>query len=99
MMPFHCGNELARNRAAEDLIGELKSTAARQRFHANLAVAELAVSPCLLLMAALSLGAAADGFAIRHLGGLERDLRVIALFKARDDGFDRSEEHTSELQS
>ena len=52
---FDGGDEVARNGAAEDLVGELEAAAARQRLHADLAVAELAVAAGLLLVAALAL--------------------------------------------
>ncbi len=51
------------------------------------AVAELAVAAGLLL-AALSVGLASDGFAIGNLGSFESDFGVVALFEARDDGLD-----------
>ena len=55
-MPFSTGgNELARDRAAEDLVDELEVAAARQRLHRDLAVAELAVAAGLLLVAAVRL--------------------------------------------
>ncbi len=53
---FHGGNELPRNRAAEDVVDELEVAAARQRLHLDLAVAELSVSAGLLLVAAVRLG-------------------------------------------
>ena len=34
------------------------------------------------------LGLGADGFAVGHLGRLERDFGVVALFEAADDGLD-----------
>jgi hypothetical protein len=87
-MPFSmAGNEVARHRAAEDFVAELEAAAARQRLHANFAVAKLAVAAGLLLVPALRLGLAADGFAIRHLGRLERDFGVVALLEPAHDGF------------
>ena len=85
---FDGGNEVARDCAAEDFVGELEAGAARQRLHANFAVAELAVAAGLLFVAAVGLGLGADGFAIGNLGRLERDLGVVALFEAADDGLD-----------
>ena len=49
---------LPRNRAAEDVVLELEVAAARQRLHADLAVAELPVPARLLLVAAVRLGRA-----------------------------------------
>ena len=55
---FDRGYELARNGAAEDLVGELEAAAARQRLHPDLAVAELAVAAALLLVASVGFGLA-----------------------------------------
>ena len=88
-MPFSmAGMKLRGNGAAEDFVGELEAAAAGQGLHADLAVAELAVAAGLLLVAALGLGLGADGFAIGHLGRLEGDFGVVALFEAADDGLD-----------
>ena len=58
-MPFlDRGDELARDRAAEDLVDELEVAAARQRLDLDLAVAELAVAAGLLLVPAVRLGRA-----------------------------------------
>src|SRR5437016_3924706 len=75
------GNVVARDGAAENVIHELELTAARQRFHLDLAVAVLAVSAGLLLVAALHIRFAADGLAIWHLGRLEHDFSVIPLLE------------------
>ena len=56
-----------------------KSLAARQRLHADLAVAELAVAAGLLLVAAVALGRGLDGLAVGDLGLLEVDLDLVAL--------------------
>ena len=62
-MPFSIGgNEVARNRAAENLVGELEFPAARQRLHANPAIAELPVAAGLLLVPALHVGASREWF-------------------------------------
>ncbi len=56
-MPFStAGHELPRDRAAEDVVLELEVAAARQRLHADLAVAELPVAAGLLLVPAVRLG-------------------------------------------
>ena len=58
-MPFStAGMKFLRDRAAEDVVDELEVRAARQRLHADLAVAELAVAAGLLLVAAVRLGRA-----------------------------------------
>ena len=52
----------------------------------DFAVAKLAVTAGLLLVAALRVGFAADGFAIGNLGRFQRDFSVVALLEAADDG-------------
>ena len=64
------GDEVAGDGAAEDFAGELEAAAAGEGLHADFAVAELAVAAGLLLVAALGLGLAADGFAVGDLAGL-----------------------------
>ena len=85
---FDGGDEVAGDGAAEDFVAELEAAAAGQWLHANLAVAELAVAAGLLLVASRRLDLGADGLAVRHLGRFERDLGVVALFEAADDGLD-----------
>ena len=71
-MPFStAGMKFLGIDAAEDLVGEFELAAARQRLHADPAIAELAVTAGLLLVAALDVGRAADRFAIRDLGRLQ----------------------------
>ena len=82
------GNEVARDGSAEDIVDELKAGAALERLDANLAVAELAVASGLFFVAAMRVGASPDGFAIRNLWRLERDLGMVAAAKFGDDGFD-----------
>ena len=72
-MPFStAGNELPRDRTAEDVVDELEVAAARQRLELDLAVAELAVAAGLLLVPAVRFGRRGDGFAI----GDARQLQV-----------------------
>jgi hypothetical protein len=85
---FDGGDEIARDCAAEDFVGEFESGSARLRLHADFAVAELAVAAGLLFVAAVGLGLAANGFEVGNLGRLERDFSVVALFEAADDGLD-----------
>src|SRR3954463_265218 len=61
-------NVVLGNGAAEDVINELEVRAARQRLHLDFAIAVLAVSAGLLLVASLHVGAPADGLAIRDFG-------------------------------
>ena len=85
---FDGRDEIARDCAAENFVGEFESGSARLRLHANFAVAELAVAAGLLFVAAVGLGLGANGFEVGNLGRLKRDLSVIALFEAADDGLD-----------
>ena len=62
--------------------------AARQRLHADPAIAELAVAAGLLLVPALHVGLAANGFAIRNLGRVQFHVHAVALLQAADDDFD-----------
>ena len=62
--------------------------AARQRLHANPAVAELAVAAGLLLVAALHVGLSANGFAIRNFRRVQLDVDAVALLQAADDDLD-----------
>ena len=82
------GNELPRNRAAEDVVLEHEVCAARQRLHPDLAVAELAVAAGLLLVAAVRLDRRGDRLAIRDPGRLEVHLDAEAPFQLRDGDLD-----------
>ena len=81
-------DEVAGDGAAKDFAGKLEAAAAGERLHADFAVAELAVAAALLFVASVSLGLAADGFAIGDLGRFQRDFGVVALLEPRNDGFD-----------
>ena len=74
--------------AAEDFVDELEVSAVGQRFHLDLAIAELTVSARLLLVATLHVGLAANGLAIRHLWRLQDDLGVVAVLQLRNHDFD-----------
>ena len=82
------GNELPRDRAAEDLVDELELAAARQRLHADLAVAELAVAAGLLLVPAVRLDARGDRLAIRDARRLEQHFDAEAPLQLRDRDLD-----------
>ena len=62
--------------------------AARQRLHANPAIAELAVAAGLLLVPALYLGLATNGFAIRNFRRVQLHVHAVALLQTADDDFD-----------
>ncbi len=69
-------NVVLRDRAAEDAIDELKALAAPKRCDPYPAVAELPMAAGLLLVTALNIGCAANGFAIRNLRSFQRDIHV-----------------------
>ena len=71
---LHGRDELARNRAAEHLVGEVEVRAPGQRLDADPAVAELPVAAGLLLVAAVRLGARRDGLAVGDARELQVDL-------------------------
>ena len=85
---FNGRYEVARNGAAEDFVGELEFFAAREWFHADPAIAELAVTAGLFLVAALHTGGAADGFAVRNFRRVQLHFDTIAAFQAADDNFE-----------
>src|SRR4051812_7597194 len=78
---LHGRNKVLRNCAAENVVHELELSAPRERFHLDFAIAVLAVTTSLFLVASLNVGAAANRLAIRHLGSFQVHLRVVALFK------------------
>ena len=81
-------NPVARDRAAENVVNELDAFAAFDGLHLDAADAELAVAAGLFFVFAFGVGFAANGFAIRNLGRLEREIDVVALVKLGDDDFD-----------
>ena len=88
-MPFStAGMNCARDRAAEDLVDELELAAARQRLHADLAVAELAVAAGLLLVAAVRLDARRDRLAVGDAWRLQLHLDAEAALQLRDRHLD-----------
>ena len=76
---LHRRNVVLGNGAAEDIVHELESRAARQRLHAHAADAELAVAAGLLLVLAFGVGFGAYGLAVGHLGRLQRHVHLEAL--------------------
>ena len=85
---FDGGDVVLGDGAAEGVIDELKLSATGERRHSDFAIAELAVSAGLLLVASLHVGGAANGFAVGNLGRLEDDLGVVAALEFADDDFD-----------
>src|SRR4029453_1073526 len=81
-------HELAWNGAAEDVVLEAEVAAARQRLHADLAVAELAMAAGLLLVAPVRLDGRGDGLAVRNPGGLQVPLDAEPAFQLRDGDLD-----------
>src|SRR6185369_15853272 len=61
---FHGRDELARNRAALDLVEELEAAPARQRLDAQVDLAELAGTAALLLVPVVAFRWRRDGFAV-----------------------------------
>src|SRR5271154_5484033 len=87
-MPFFDGGgEISGDGAAGDFVFESEFFAAGQGLDANPAIAELAVAAGLLLVAALDVGSAADGFAIRNFGSVQFHVDAVALLQAADDDF------------
>ena len=72
------GDELAGDRAADDLVDELEAAAALERLDPHERDAELAVTAGLLLVLALGLGLVRDGLAVRdlHVLGLDLDAEL-----------------------
>ena len=85
---FDRRDELARDRAAEDVVDELEVGAARQRLDLDLAVAELAVAAGLLLVAAVRLGGGLDRLAVGDARRLEVDVDAEAPLQLRDGHLD-----------
>ena len=81
-------HELARDRAAEDVVDELEVAAARQRLELHLAVAELAVAAGLLLVPAVRLGRRGDRLAVGDARQLQVDLDAEAALQLRDRDLD-----------
>ena len=78
------GDELARDHAALDRVGERVALAARQRLEAHPAVAELAASARLLLVPPLRLRRRRDRLAVRDAGLLGRHVHVVLPLHALD---------------
>src|SRR3984893_526991 len=86
--PFDGRNPVPWYRATENVVDELDALTSLNRLHLDAANAELAVSTGLLLVLAFGVGFAANGFAVGDLGGLEREVNVIALVQLGDYDFD-----------
>ena len=88
-MPFSTAGTNCRGiDAAEDVVLELEVAAARQRLHADLAVAELAVAAGLLLVPAVRLGGRRDRLAVGNPRRLEVDLDAEPPLQLRDGDLD-----------
>ena len=81
-------DEVARDRAAVDVVHELEVLAAGQRLDADAAVGELPVAAGLLLVAAVGLGLLRDRLAVGDLRRMEDDLDAVALLQARHRDLD-----------
>ena len=72
-------NELVGDRAADHLVDELESRAARQRLDSQVHLAELARAAGLLLVAAMAFRPARDGLAIGNARRMRLDVHAVAL--------------------
>src|SRR6266481_2177984 len=75
---FHCGNVVLWDGAAEDVVDELESTAASQRFHFDFAIAKLPVSAALFLVTSVRVGSAANRFPVRNFRRFQHYFGVVA---------------------
>src|SRR5204863_9662998 len=78
---------IPRYRAAENLVGELEFSAARQRLHLDPAIAELSVTAGLLLMTALNVRRPADRLPVRDFRGFQRHVHPVTALQAADHDF------------
>src|SRR6185437_15656192 len=74
---FNGGNVVAWDCTAKNIVHKFKTAASRKGLDADLAVAELAVSSGLLLVAAMPFGARSNCFAIGNFWSFECDFCVI----------------------
>ncbi len=72
-----CGNIIARDRAADNLIDELETFPRRERLDLEPSIAELAAAPGLFFQLSLGAGATANGFLVRDFGRLQNDFRAV----------------------
>ena len=79
---------LLRNRASKYFVGELKLRTSRERFNANLAISELAVTAGLFLVPPLDVSLTTDGFSVRNSGRFEVYVHSVAPLQARDSHLD-----------
>ena len=85
---FDRGNEIAWNGAAKTSLANSNLPPRGERLQADPAIAELAVTAGLFLVAALHFGSAANGFAIRNFRSVQLDVDAVALLQAAHDHFD-----------
>ncbi len=81
-------DELARDRAAEDVVHELEVGAALQRLHANLAVSELTVAAGLLLVTSVRFGRCLDRLAVGNARRLQVHVHAEAALELGDGDLD-----------
>ena len=84
---FHCGDEVARDIAADDLIEKLKTFTTPFGGNPQKYLAELPPSARLLLVSILRIGVAADRFSIGNPRHLHINLHAKPLFQATNDNF------------
>src|SRR5436305_15333601 len=78
---FYCGDEILGDGAAEDVVDEFEFSAAGERLHFDFAIAVLAVSAGLFLVASLDVGFAGNGFAIGKLRCFPVGLGVVSVLR------------------
>src|SRR6185369_15904180 len=81
---------ILRNRAAENLIHELESSAARQTFEDTRSFGELAPAPGLFFMPPNNLGPALKGFQVSDLRRMKLDFNTVSSFQLVHRHFDVS---------
>src|SRR5215472_17432255 len=79
-----CGDIITRDRAADDSVDIGETRAARQRFHLERDVGELAMAPTLTLEAGMLLSAAPDRLLVVHRSAASIDRQVVAIAQAVD---------------
>ena len=90
------GDELRRDGAADDLVGEQIALAARQRCHADPAVAELALAAGLLLVPPLPLLTRGDRLAVGDLRLRELAGRAVLPLEPRERDVEVALAHTAD---
>ena len=78
---------MPRNGPAKHRVREFEPGAARQRFHADPAIAELAVAAGLLFMAPLNVRRPPNGFPVRNLRRMQLHFHAVSALQAAHHHF------------